>query len=214
LSVLYGGSKIFEPTYADMKNTLAVVVLCLPLAASAQIEKGRSFLSGSFNFSESGSKNKNLNVDAKTFQLNTSVSYAYLFAHRWAVGVTPSFQLQKYNVYGDNHVRKFGVGPFVRRYFSVNEKLLFHLDAGMNAIFGQSWIVNGGDKSPKTTGTDLNFYFAPGASYFVTEKIALVATLGRIEYASSKTKDSEWRTWNFDANFGLSSITFGAAFYF
>jgi hypothetical protein len=198
-----------------MKNVILIAVFCLPIAALAQIQKGKSVLSGSVNYTLSGNDSEVSAQSNKSYQFTASSSYGYLIGDRWAIGITPSFLKNRQLGYGaDLHYRTVSIGPFVRRYFPVGEKFFIHVDGGMNAAFSGNWLVLNGEKSAVTKSTGLNFYVGLGASYFVSGRIALQASLGNISYSSSKTESDDNRPWNFGTNFGLSSLTLGAAWYF
>lgn len=63
-----------------MKTIFSLVVLCLPLIANAQIEKGNSFVSGFIGLYKDYSKNGSIESKESSFQIGGQ--YGYLFADR------------------------------------------------------------------------------------------------------------------------------------
>jgi len=54
----------------------------------------------------------------------------------------------------------------------------------------------------------------PGASYFVTSKIALNAELGGLGFSKVPKQNGNPGGWSFNTNFSISSFQFGATVFF
>lgn len=198
-----------------MKKLIAIVITCLPLISSAQIGIGRSFLSGGTGFNSSSPENPEPGSTRQFTRFNANAMYGILVRHTWAVGVSSSYQTQRQTFYDNskNQSNTFGVGPFVRKYFGLGERFFFHVD--LSYAYSQQEDFSRspqGEKGPMTRLTGNTFAFTPGASYFVTDRIALQAMLGELAYRRFKNQDND--TSEFDVNFDISSFSLGASVFF
>ena len=204
-----------------MKTFLIIIAICVASSSFAQIEKGRSYLSGQVD--GGGGKtdydNPDLN-DQKQSSFGLNLSYGYLVADTWAValsvsgGTNTSTGANQYKSTG----RDYGVSPYVRKYFSIAEKFYFHLDGGVNYSTEKSTY-----KTPTSpTSVDYNakttsVYIRPGLTYFLSNRFSLNANLGSLNYSHSRATGDSYNnsTKNgFNSYFGLSSISFGASIFF
>jgi len=208
-----------------MKIYLTLVALCIALSSFAQIEKGRSYLSGQIGGGSSKTSYDNpagVTGIEKQSSFSLTASYGYLIADSWAVAfsVNGGNSVTKYNNQMKSTDADYSLSPYVRKYFSIGEKFYFHLDGGVNYQ-----IVKSEFKSPTSpiTTTDshaksTSVFVSPGLSYFLSSRFVLTANLGSLNYNHQKlTGDVPYdnRTKNgFNTSFGLSSIYFGAAIFF
>ncbi len=199
-----------------MKKILVAMIICLPMLTFAQVEQGRSFLSGGFGFNTNSPDNPQPGSTKHFTTFNINAMYGFLVGDTWAIGITPSFQTQTQTFYDDskNHSNSFGIGPFVRKYFVCGDKFYFQLDAmysfQQQKDFSESTT---GNKGPETKTSTNVIAIVPGASYFITDRVALTATMGRLSYSMFKgANDNDSKS--FDFNFGITSFTLGAAVYF
>jgi len=200
-----------------MKKIIVAVVVCLPLLTLAQIEKGRSFLSGGFGFNTNSPENPQPGGTKHFSRFDINAMYGFMIGDTWAIGVTPSYQTQTQTFSDDskNHSNTIAVGPFIRKYFSLNDKFYFHLDAMYNFTQQKDFSETaGGDKSPETTTTSHVVSLVPGASYFITDRVALQASLGKLAFTKFKSPNNDNNSSSFDLNFSITSFTLGAAVYF
>jgi outer membrane immunogenic protein len=198
-----------------MKKFIGVLVVLLPLMASAQVQQGRSFLSGSIGYSSTKPDNPAPGETKLFTRFSVDARYGFMIGDRWAIGITPSFstQGQKYTNGGKSVSNDLAVGPFVRKYFALNDKFFLHLDASYSyeQITGYSESSPGGKQNaPKTTSNVVAI--TPGASYFLSDKVALTAMIGKLAY--TKGKNSNGGASSFDVNFGITSFTLGATVFF
>jgi hypothetical protein len=197
-----------------MKNIITLLVVCLPLLTFAQIQQGRSFLSGGIGFNSNSPDNPQPGSTKQFTRFDVNAMYGFMVGDTWAIGVTPSFSVQTQTFADDtkNHSNNFGIGPFVRKYFSLNDKFYFHLDASY--VFNQQkdFTESSTGNGPETKSTSNIIALTPGASYFITDKVALQAMLGKLSF--SKLSNSGNKSSAFDANFSISSFSLGAAIYF
>lgn len=195
-----------------MKNLILVIIVCLPFVASAQIEKGKSFITGAFGLS--ADKTGDTSNSPKTVNFSIGAQYGYLVADTWAVGISPGFgfAVTKNPDKTEHHEEAYVIGPFVRKYFPIGDggKFYVHLDLGYSYQGVRQWGVGAnGQKGAVATTSAQIIGFTPGASYFLTEKIALQASIGALSYTKYKDAGS-----NVDFNFGINSLSLGASVYF
>ena len=196
-----------------MKKIVTLIALCFPLIALAQIEKGKSVLTGSLAYSTTNIKG-GANPNTSSSQLNAFVSYSYLVSNRWAIGARPSLYHNRVDNgngfwYKNNQML---LGPFVRRYISLNEKFFFFLEGGVDADLLRTRDVEPGSPDVKTKRSGVHLYVYPGVTYLITNKIALQVTLGGLNFTSSKTDGR--KTNSFAADARLSGLGFGASYIF
>lgn len=190
-------------------------MVVLPMMALAQIQQGRSFLSGGIGFNVNNPSNPQPGEVKQFTHFDVNAKYGFLVGDTWAIGISPSYSLQRQtNTDSKNVSNDFAIGPFVRKYFSLNDKFYFHLDASYSyEKVGGYTQPSGGNKIDAPKQTSNVIAITPGASYFITDRVALTATLGRLSYTKFKS-DNGNNSSGFDLNFGLTSLTLGAAVYF
>jgi hypothetical protein len=199
-----------------MKKLIVVIAVCMPLFTFAQIQKGGSFLSGGFGFNSNSPENPQPGATKHFSRFDINAMYGFLIGDTWAIGVTPSYQTQTqtFSDESKNHSNTFGIGPFIRKYFACGDKFYFHLDGiyshSQQKDFSET---STGDNGPTTKSSTNAFSIVPGASYFITEKVALTATLGRLSYSKIKAANDN-NSSAFDFNFSITSFSLGAAVYF
>lgn len=199
-----------------MKNLIVALLICSPLLAFAQIQQGRSFISGGFGLNTNSPDNPQPGSTKQFTRFDINAMYGYLVGNTWAVGIAPSFQTQTQTFYDNskNHSNSFGIGPFVRKYFECSEKFYFHLDLMYNFSQQKDFSeTSSGDSGPETKSTTHVVSLAPGASYFITDRVALTATIGKLAFTKLKGANDN-NSSAFDLNFSITSFTLGAAVYF
>jgi hypothetical protein len=200
-----------------MKNLIILAVVCLPLIAFSQVEQGRSFLSGGIGLNSNSPENPQPGSTKQFTHFDVNAMYGFLFADTWAVGITPSLstQTQTFTDNTKNHSNSFGIGPFVRKYFLLTEKFYFHLDAAY--VFNRQKDfseASNGNNGPVTKSTSNVIAITPGVSYFITDRVAVQAMIGKLSYSKVKNPSTNSGSKAFDLNFSISSISLGAAVYF
>lgn len=198
-----------------MKKLIVTLMVVLPMMALAQVQQGRSFLSGGIGFNANSPANPQPGGVKNFSHFDINAKYGFMIGDTWAIGISPSYstQMQKYTDNSKNVSNDFAIGPFVRKYFPLGEKFYFHLDASYTyeRLGGYAQPATGSKvDAPKQTSNVIAII--PGASYFITDRVALQATLGRLAY--SKFKSDTNQTSGVDLNFGFTTFTFGAAIYF
>jgi outer membrane immunogenic protein len=200
-----------------MKKFIVSLMMALPILAFAQVQKGRSFLSGSVGYSSTKPDNPPAGETKFFNRFAVDAKYGFMIGNTWAIGVAPSFssQTQKYTNGGKNVSNDLTVGPFVRKYFALSDKFFLHLDASYSyeqiTGYQESPLLPGGKQdSPKTTSNVAAI--TPGASYFISDKVALTAMIGKLAYSKYKNHVNDGS--GFDVNFGVTSFNLGATVFF
>lgn len=199
-----------------MKKLLILAVMCVPFFAMGQIEKGKQFVTGSVGVYGYSPKNVVGDNIEHYFQTSISGTYGFLLSDRWAIGITPDLTLQWQRRPSGQKARYRGVnvGAFARRYFMVGEKFFLHVDGGVYYSNSYNYMLMppNGDKLTSSKDSGLNISIQPGATYFLTNKVALTANLGSVS--------TGWRFTGQDGNtgvgfnVGMKGLTMGAAVYF
>ena len=137
------------------KFILAILPLLLvSITALAQLEKGNLLLGGGLGISSQSSLAEGpvpSEIRYSNFYFNPMAGY--FFQNKWVVGLNFPISYQVENSsstpIGGNDIQEqlkrsyFGVGPFVRKYFTINEKMAFFAQG--QASFGKSvtdWIMD------------------------------------------------------------------------
>jgi outer membrane immunogenic protein len=204
-----------------MKTFLTIVAVCVACSSFAQIGKGRSYLSGQVGGGSNKTSYSDPNVTGpeKRNHYDLGVSYGYLFADTWAVAlsVNGGGNTTTYNTQNKSTGTDYGISPYVRKYFSLGEKLYIHLDGGLSYQNVKSKYEAPSTPSVTDSSKITSIYVSPGLTYFLSNRFALTANLGSVAYASSvNTATGSFKTTGkgFNTSFGLSSIGFGASIFF
>ena len=198
-----------------MKSIIVLLVAILRLAGFAQVQKGRSFVTGQLGFG--GQDNKT--AHSKTSNLNIAGTYGYVFKDNWAVGLSPGYSnSETTNEYASYTTKGYNVSVFARRYLQVVDKLYFSVQGSVGYYGNKSTedyiLTNEYDNRSDSKG--VNISLSPGATYFVTDRFAIEAFLTGISYSRSKENSSSGTSHNntFALNIGITSLSFGASIFF
>jgi Outer membrane protein beta-barrel domain len=190
-----------------MKHPLLVTFIFMSMIASAQIEKGSSFVSGQLSHRINSS-------DAfKSTDFTVGGEYGYILSSRWALGINTSYKFSRQQLPNNltQYQNNLNAGIFARRYFALTDKLYLNLD-GMAAIGNRKSRSESNFGTPLTsTFNELRLSVTPGATYFVTRKIALNLNLGQLMFTKSLSTPPEQRTFTLEA--GISRLSVGMSIY-
>lgn len=153
-----------------MKKILFTLLLTTGIIiANAQTEKGDWMVGGSFRLNTSDNSTEiALTPDAGIFIINNL-----------ALGGNLGFV---YSKSGDAKVTSFGIGPFVRYYFT-NAKVRPILQGNLNFL-SQKTEISG---LPSTTNNVTSYFLGGGAAIFISDQVSIDGLMG---YANSKIKNS------------------------
>jgi hypothetical protein len=192
--------------------------------ANAQISKGTIMLGGTLDFSSSGGSTKGggVTVDkAGSSSFTIAPMGAYYLTDNIAIGLGIGYGMTSS---GPDTMEttgsSFAIGPMVRYNMPLADKFGAFVQAGLSISSGSSSTKAGTVTvdGPKTSGMD--FAIEPGLLYFISDRIAIEATYGRIGYntSTSKTGTGASEVTDTDTEFGInlssSTLSFGFAWYF
>ncbi|MFC3157782.1 outer membrane protein [Chryseobacterium arachidis] len=201
--------------------------------SNAQIAKGTAYLSGSVGYSQQETNNGNNKVE----NFNVLPTVGYFVGTNLAVGVGVGYQTQKETniattqfggatIVTTNEVKEpaFVVAPFVRKYWTLGDKLYIFGQLAVPMQFGKTEVENttvtttGSTTSIASTSTEAKYTqvgvtVKPGLDYFLNKNWSIEATIGEFGYNNYKPKDGD-ATNNYTFGLNLSSVTFGVKYVF
>tara|TARA_R110002051_G_scaffold68155_3_gene122857 strand:+ start:1301 stop:1906 length:606 start_codon:yes stop_codon:yes gene_type:complete len=170
--------------------------------AFAQFEKGDRYVGGDFGFSLN--KAESSTTSRSTYlAINLSPNLGYFISDLSVIGINPqvNFYWNK-NITSNNekissNTVSGGIGLFFRRYFPVVDNFYFFLEpkATYNSSFEE-------ESKPRSFGLSLS----PGASYKISPKWMVEATLGGLVYHKSYNSSGANQEYD-DTRFALDLIT-------
>ena len=120
----------------------------------------------------------------------------------------------------------FVVAPFVRKYWTLSDKLYIFGQLQVPLEFGQEKLDfnsegNGGDPilsapfTQKNNYTNIGVNIKPGLDYFITKNWSIEATIGEFGYNTYKRDiDGARRADDYKFGISLTSVTFGVKYVF
>lgn len=200
-----------------MKSKLLIMAaLCaIGLSASAQTEKGKSFINGAIGYTSDKSNQTlvsgtTITADQKTNSFNVMPRFGYFVANNFAVGLGIGYAQSKttytsVNVlssttyYGTQIAKQhvFTVQPFLRKYVDVADKFKFfgQLSAGIgfgNVKNNTTYNNNSGTiitSEDKYKLTSYNASLSPGFAFFPSKRWAIEFSFPLMSYTKTKPKD-------------------------
>ncbi|MGL6127835.1 outer membrane beta-barrel protein [Chryseobacterium artocarpi] len=221
-----------------MKKVLLAGAVALFGLSNAQIAKGTTYLSGQVGYSQ---KEDN-NTDVKKEKINVLPTVGYFVDTNLAVGLGVGYRNENekttkttgsnplFVTEGKETTSAFVVAPFVRKYWTLADKLYIFGQLEVPMAFGQNK-VEGTTTTTTTTGagttvtqtsgstknnfTSIGVNIKPGLDYFLNKNWTIEATIGEFGYNTYK-KDIDGAKRVNDYNFGLNltSVTFGVKYVF
>jgi len=216
-----------------MKKILLAGAVALFGLSKAQIAKGTTYLSGSVGYSQVETNNGNL----KTENFNVLPTVGYFVNTNLAVGLGIGYQTEKTTAtttttignattVSENVIKQpaFVVAPFVRKYWTLSDKLYIFGQLAVPMQFGKtenetsSVTTVGNSTISNSTSTEAKYTqigvtVKPGLDYFLNKNWSIEATIGEFGYSNYKPKDGD-ATNNYNFGLNLSSVTFGVKYVF
>ncbi len=189
------------------KSLLLIAAVFISTLAFAQIQKGDIQLTGTFNLTKTDAGNS---VETSGFQFSPRAGL-FLNDHT-SIGIALGYSSNKQEANtNEQKVGLFTFGAYARFYKPVVDKLYFFLEPSVTL----------GSGTVKTTGNpdiDTNTFaiaLQPGINYFLSDKLALEATVGRLFYSRNKAEGSGNSTEqdSYGLDFSPSNISFGISFF-
>ncbi|RXM39244.1 opacity protein [Chryseobacterium sp. CH21] len=219
-----------------MKKIVLMGAVALFGLSNAQIAKGTSYLSGQVEYNHS-ENNAYYNSARKDDVIKILPTAGYFVATNLAVGLGVGYKsaVTKYDVGGDffsnaleikETTNAFVVAPFVRKYWTLSDKLYIFGQLQVPLEFGQEKLdvnsdVNGGDPllaasfANKNNYTNIGVNIKPGLDYFVSKNWSIEATIGEFGYNTFKRDiDGVKRNNSYKFDLNLAAVTFGVKYVF
>lgn len=216
-----------------MKKLLVAGAVALFGLSNAQIAKGTAYLSGSVGYSQEENNNDNSKVE----NFNVLPTVGYFVGTNLAVGLgvgynndkatfTTSGNIGDASFTNENEITQdaFVVAPFVRKYWTLGDKLYIFGQLQVPMQFGNvktetSSVVTDGttvvtnSESVENKYTSIGVTVKPGLDYFLNKNWTIEATIGEFGYNNFKPENAEAiNNYNFGLN--LSSVTIGVKYVF
>ncbi|RQO40767.1 opacity protein [Chryseobacterium sp. KBW03] len=216
-----------------MKKILLAGAVALFGLSNAQIAKGTTYLSGSVEYSQKETNNGN----DKKENFNVLPTVGYFVNTNLAVGLGIGYQTEKNTttttatlgnttIVNENVTKTpaFVVAPFVRKYWTLSDKLYFFGQLAVPMQFGKtetetsSVATTGNTVVSNSTSTEAKYTkigvtVKPGLDYFLNKNWSIEATIGEFGYSNYKPKNGD-ATNNYNFGLNLSSVTFGVKYVF
>ncbi|WP_326983755.1 outer membrane beta-barrel protein [Chryseobacterium sp. MYb264] len=217
-----------------MKKLILAVAITLFGLSNAQINRGAVYISGQVNYSKN--EDKNTNDSKKEFKILPSVGV--FVAPNLAVGASWGFSHTKrisnqtfnggsytMNVEFITKEPSFVIAPFVRKYWTLSDKLYFfgQLEVPVRVgkteteIKAQTTDFMSGSVYEDTQSAEYKFAsvgvnIKPGLDYFINKNWSVEATIGELGYDRFKYKDLDKAANNSKFGLNLSSVSFGVKY--
>ncbi|QBJ85580.1 porin family protein [Chryseobacterium gleum] len=218
-----------------MKKIVLMGAVALFGLSNAQIVKGTSYLSGQVEYYH----NEKNEFESKTKDdvIRILPTAGYFVDNNLAIGLGVGYKsaFTKYTVSGfgflntieiKNTDNAFVVAPFVRKYWTLSDKLYIFGQLQVPLEFGNEKLDfnsegNGGDPilsapfTEKNNYTNIGVNIKPGLDYFLTKNWSIEATIGEFGYNTyKKNMEGAKRTNDYKFGINLASVTFGVKYVF
>lgn len=227
-----------------MKKILLAGAVALFGLSNAQIAKGTVYVSGQVGFSQES----NNNTDKKVSEFNIVPTVGYFVNTNLAVGLgvgyrngKTTFEKSETNTSGttvttlDAKTKDINnaivVEPFVRKYWTLSDKLYFfgqlsvpmEFGSGKDKVEGSTTVTtpSGTTTTSVSTSTDkakstsIGVSIKPGLDYFLNKNWTIEATIGEFGYNNKKyNTDGAKSVDNYNFGVNLSTVTIGVKYVF
>lgn len=219
-----------------MKRIVLIGAVALFGLSNAQIAKGTTYLSGQVEYNHS-ENNEYYSNNKKDDVIKILPTAGYFVTTNLAIGLGAGYKsaVTKYKIGGDflsNALEikytdnAFVVAPFMRKYWTLSDKLYIFGQLQVPLEFGQekqdsNSEVYMGDPllapsfSRKNNYTHIGVNIKSGLDYFVSKNWSIEATIGEFGYNTSKRDiDGAKRNNSYKFDVNLASVTFGVKYIF
>ncbi|AKD05181.1 outer membrane beta-barrel protein [Pontibacter korlensis] len=220
------------------KLFFAAVFACFSSAAFAQTSQGTIVASGSLGYQNITHKSDADTDKAGNKSFTIAPSIGYMLRDGLEAGISTDYTSSSgesnfYSIMPDGSRellssretsdRCFAIGPYLRKYFSVSEKIVFTGQAYINYISTEhdshSDYDNGSSRSSNTS-TGFGIGVKPGITFFPTPEIGLSAGFGNLGYTRSTStselayfEDYKSTSSDFGLNLSGSTLSFGLGYF-
>ncbi|AYZ12286.1 porin family protein [Chryseobacterium arthrosphaerae] len=225
-----------------MKKLLLTGAIALFGLSNAQIAKGTTYLSGSVGYSREESDIK----DYKQENFNVLPRIGYFVNTNLAIGLGLGYETEKTTTEtSDSHTltnklnkkHAFVVEPFVRKYWTLSDKLYIFGQLAVPMRFGKtkdrtsyariSGYTYTTSETIESKYTEIGVTVKPGLDYFLNKNWTIEVTIGEFGYNNFKRDDSDrivhagnfkqkdgYTKSNYNFGLNLASVTFGVKYVF
>lgn len=218
-----------------MKKLLLAGAVALFGLSNAQIAKGTAYISGQVGYSQE----ENNNNDKKVESFKVIPTAGYFVGTNLAVGLGVGYKNDKTTTTTTGTIGSasfvsedkdttsaFVVAPFVRKYWTIADKLYIFGQLEVPMEFGQvkeegvttttvGSTVSTNSVSDKANYTSIGVNIKPGLDYFLNKNWSIEATFGEFGYNTSKFDvDGAKSVNNYKFGLNLSAVTFGVKYVF
>ncbi len=170
-----------------MKKNYLIILIALSFSTYGQIQKGSSFIEGSFDFFSEKTTISPGDNETKTNGYGVIFGVGSFISDNSVVGGGISYGSLKFDDFNNNLI---GLNLFFQRFKPIKEKFYFTSRINASYVFGKNEFSGGfSNQDTKTSGIQLSWI--PGFQYVLDEKWVLGATVGSISYSNITEKDSD-----------------------
>ncbi|CAA7196757.1 hypothetical protein CHRY9293_02832 [Chryseobacterium potabilaquae] len=203
--------------FFKMKKVLLAGAIALFGLSNAQIAKGTTYVSGTVSYSSEQDNNDN----TKENKLSLVPTVGYFVGTNLAVGLGVGYnsdmnKTELTNGYNKFTKSAFVVEPFVRKYWTLSEKLYIFGQLSVPMQFGNvkgETSTNNVTTSQKTNFNSFGVSVKPGLDYFLNKNWTIEATIGDFGYNNSKYDGSK-SVDNYKFGLNLASVGLGVKYVF
>lgn len=177
------------------KFALIGLLVLLSTGAFAQTTAGNISLGGSVGFNTSSQDELNSENKYTMFSINPSIGYFVKDGLELGLNTQLVFGTNTTKSEGSASEAKnkdfgYAIGPYLRKYVSITEKLHFTATGGFG--YQHSRTKNPDlDKELLSSASGYYITAVPGLTYFATPKLGFTATIGNIGYNSTTITDEQ-----------------------
>ena len=226
--VIFGFNFLFTITQLHMKKKFISLLFIpfglIPLASLGQISSGTTLLGGTLNYN---SYNTRVNSTQNQVFKNNSFAIApkagYFISDNLVLGASLGLTTGKQKNGSDIQSKHSGysIGPFVRYYKFLSERLAIFGNAAFNYNKTKTNSLNFNQELVHSSNNEIiGAYLTPGLTYFASSRIGLEISLGYIGYYKNLNEQNV-NTTNYYKNnnsgfvkyYGLGNSALGVNFY-
>ncbi|SFG05966.1 outer membrane beta-barrel protein [Pontibacter chinhatensis] len=220
-----------------MKKLLFTVLLaCIGSAALAQTSRGTVVASGSLSYYDHTDKTEDeiSSTENRSFSIAPGIGYMIIenleagisFRFTTSIQTANSAHLNQWGIrepysLTESKDKSFAITPYVKKYFTLSEKIAFTGEAYLSFSKGdsryESEILEYSRTESNRSDTGFGVGIRPGITFFPTEKIGLSANFGRLGYNHTTHKIEEYDFKSKSSDFGLnldgSTLSFSFGYY-
>lgn len=202
-----------------MKKLFLASAIALFGLSNAQIAKGTTYVSGVVGYTND--KDNNSDVTDSGFKVVPTVGH--FVATNLAVGVGVGYERTSNkkeittptNITTENIVSGIVVEPFVRKYWTLSDKLYFFGQLSVPMHFGKAETKITGVDSDDVKTNSYGVAVRPGLDYFLNKNWTIEATIGEFGYNTTKVDvDGAKNVDNFNFGFNLAAVNLGVKYVF